>query len=545
MTFWRRHGYAVIVSAVALLVVPIVADVLASGPARLFAYVAADTFYYLVVARHTGEGVIAFDGGHPSNGFHPLWQALVSIPYLLGLLGGPSVADLAYTLVLSLLCISTAVFLLGLALRRDDGSLNPLFAALPVGAYALLVSPAWLTLSPQELREQNPLEGSEPLFGTLWSYANGMETPLVLLAFALIFWAWRADFPQRRPGVFGLCLAFLTLARLDHLFVAAAIYAVTAWGQRWWRNTESLRSGAILTCSFALPLLVYFVMNAVFFGSIVPVSGELKSTFPSLTIQNARTAAHVLASFFGAPRPPIFDFWRIFQLAVPGMAALLAPFLLRRDRAFLLATSFGVLTLASYNFLFVETYGQGHWYMPVGTLLVSLIVLDVSDHWLADVRPARVAAIVVVAMVLGSVFFVRLHRHADYHARFTQFFFEEAPLVRARFAGHPPKLLEFDDGIVSWATGFDAMSAWGPGLDAEGAAAFKRGNLFEIADQRGFNHATSLVYFGAAPLTEASSPEEISKWARSVPAVRRLAGWRLRIVYRSKSTDFAIVEFAR
>ena len=545
MTSWRRHGYAVIVSAVALLVVPIVADVIASGPARLFAYVAADTFYYLVVARHTGEGVVAFDGGHPSNGFHPLWQALVSIPYLLGLLGGPSVADLAYTLVLSLLCISTAVLLLGLALRRDDWSLNPLFAALPVGAYALIVSPAWLTLSPQALREQNPLEGSEPLFGTLWSYANGMETHLVLLAFALIFWAWKAGFPDRRPAVFGLCLALLTLARLDHLFVAGAIYAAVAWRQRWWRNTESLRSGVILTGSFAVPLLVYLVMNALFFGSIVPVSGELKSTFPWPTIQNARTAAHVIESFFGAPRPPIFDFWRVFQLAVPGLAALLAPFLLRRDRAFLLATSLGVLMLASYNFLFVQTYGQGHWYMPVGTLLVSLIALDISDHWLADVRPARVAAIVGVSMLIGSGFFLRLHRHEDYHARFSQFFFDEAPLVRARFAGHELKLLEFDDGIVSWATGFAATSAWGPGLDADAALALRRGHLFEIAEERGFNHVASLVYFGAAALTESSSQEEIAKWARSVPAVRNLAGWRLRVVYRSKSTDFAIVEFDR
>ena len=545
MTPSRRLGDVVIVSAVALLVVPIAADVIATGPARLFAYVAADTFYYLVVARHTGEGVVAFDGVHPSNGFHPLWQALVSIPYLLGLLGQPSVADLAFTLVLSLLCISAAILVLGLALRRDDGSLNPLFAALPVGAYALIVSPAWLTLSPEALRDQNPLEGSEPLFGTLWSYVNGMETPLVLLAFALIFWAWRADLPRRRPGVFGLSLALLTLARLDHLFVAAAIYAVIAWRERWWRSAESWRSGLILTGGFALPLLVYLVMNSIFFGRMVPVSGQLKSEFPWPTIQNARTAFHVFNSFFGAPRPPIFDFWRVFQLAVPGMAALLAFFLLRRDRAFLLATSAGVLMLASYNFLFVLTYGQGHWYMPVGTLLVSLIALDVSDRWLANVRPTRVAAIVVVAMLIGSVFFLELHRRADYHARFSQFFFDEAPLVRARFAGHPPKLLEFDDGIVSWATGFDATSAWGPGLDAEGALALERGNLFETAHERGFNHAASLVYFGARVLTEASSQEEISKWARSVPAVENLAGWRLKVIYRSKSTDFAIVEFDR
>ena len=529
----------------ALLVVPIVADVIASGPARLFGYVASDTFYYLVVARHIGQGIVAFDGGHPSNGFHPLWQALVSIPYFLGLFHRPAIAELAFTLVLSLLCLSAAVLVLGFALRRDDGSLNPLFAALPVGAYALLVSPAWLTLSPQVLREQNPGEGSEPLYGTLWSYVNGMETPLVLLAFALLFWAWRADLPRRRPGLFGSCLALLTLARLDQFFVAAAIYAVTAWRERWWRNAAALRSGWILTAGFALPLLAYLVMNSFLFGTIVPVSGQLKSTFPWPTIQNARTAAHVIRSFFGAPRPPIFDFWRVFQLAVPGVAALLAPFLLRRDRAFLLATSLGVLMLASYNFLFVLTYGQGHWYMPLGTLLVSLIALDFSDHWLAHVRPARVAAIVGVAMLIGSAFFLRLHRHADYHARFSQFFFDEAPLVRARFAAHPPKLLEFDDGIVSWATGFDAMSAFGPGLDAEGALALKRGLLFDVADERGFNQATSLVYFGGADLSEASSQEEIWKWIRRVPAVENLAGWRLKVNYRSKATDFVIVEFHR
>jgi len=49
------------------------------------------------------------------------------------------------------------------------------------------VFPGNRTLSRQELREQNPGEGSEPLYGTLWSYVNGMESPLVLLAFALYF----------------------------------------------------------------------------------------------------------------------------------------------------------------------------------------------------------------------------------------------------------------------------------------------------------------------------------------------------------------------
>src|SRR5262245_4214812 len=125
MTSSRRLTQVVIASAVAMLVIPIVADVIASGPARLFGYVAADTFYYLVVARHIGEGIVAFDGVHPSNGFQPLWQALLSIPYLFGVFGRPMVAELAFTLVLSVLCLSAALLVLGLALRRDDGSLNP------------------------------------------------------------------------------------------------------------------------------------------------------------------------------------------------------------------------------------------------------------------------------------------------------------------------------------------------------------------------------------------------------------------------------------
>ena len=46
-------------------------------------------------------------------------------------------------------------------------------------------------------------------------------------------------------------------------------------------------------------------------------------------------------------------------------------------------------------------------------------------------------------------------------------------------------------------------------------------------------------------LSEASSQEEISMWSRRVPAVENLAGWRLNVTYRSKTTDFVIVEFGR
>src|SRR5579871_6992719 len=45
-------------------------------------FLAGDAFYYLDVARNwQSRPIFTFDGVHPTNGFHPLWQ------YLLGLLG--------------------------------------------------------------------------------------------------------------------------------------------------------------------------------------------------------------------------------------------------------------------------------------------------------------------------------------------------------------------------------------------------------------------------------------------------------------------------
>ncbi|MBM4782630.1 MAG: hypothetical protein GQE15_33560 [Archangiaceae bacterium] len=94
----------------AVLVAPILADVLHGGGPRLFGYTAADTFYYLVVGRNVGlEGVIGSDGERPSNGFHPLWQAAVSLVYVLRLPGHGTHFDLAWLLTFELVLLGAAV----------------------------------------------------------------------------------------------------------------------------------------------------------------------------------------------------------------------------------------------------------------------------------------------------------------------------------------------------------------------------------------------------------------------------------------------------
>jgi len=140
-------------------------------------------------------------------------------------------------------------------------------------------------------------------------------------------------------------------------------------------------------------------------------------------------------------------------------------------------------------------------------------------------------------------FFLRLQRHPDYHQRYYAFFATEAPKLRAQFAGAPPKLLEYDDGIVAWATDFPTMSATGLGLDPEAARALQRGDLLKIASARGYDHLTSLVYFGAVGLPPEPTPEELARWGRGNRQAGDLTNWRLTQTWRSEDTPFVIVRF--
>src|SRR5438876_301414 len=91
-------------AAVGTLVVPVALDLAVSGKRRLFAYPAADAFYYLRVAdvwAHTGH--VSFDGTRSTNGFHPLWQFVEVAFTRVGItLGWSRLTNLAVALLLGL-----------------------------------------------------------------------------------------------------------------------------------------------------------------------------------------------------------------------------------------------------------------------------------------------------------------------------------------------------------------------------------------------------------------------------------------------------------
>src|SRR5579859_1958542 len=204
-------------AAVGLLAGPVAVDFAINDRRRPFAYLASDAFYYLTVGwNFAHRGVLGYDQVRASNGYHPLWQLSECVLFLFHL---PDLASLALVLLTCTALLAASFWLFAKAMTRD-GKLSPLFPILPLGIFGLIMAPYYLHQIPP-----NPVY-TPPLFGSLWTYLDGMETCITVFFYALAAWLYVRQ-PERTPRAavwFGLSLALLTLARLDHGLFAAMLF---------------------------------------------------------------------------------------------------------------------------------------------------------------------------------------------------------------------------------------------------------------------------------------------------------------------------------
>jgi hypothetical protein len=137
--------------------------------------------------------------------------------------------------------------------------------------------------------------------------------------------------------------------------------------------------------------------------------------------------------------------------------------------------------------------------------------------------------------------FVRFHRQVDYHRQFADFYFSEAPRVRAHYGSSMPKFLEDDDGIVAYSLGAPTMSM-GLGLDPEGVAALLRGDLLDLALQRHYDRLTSVVYVTGDRLSAEPDSNELRSWAKAILTFDDTKSYDFALDYRSTDGHFAIVK---
>ncbi len=237
-----------------------------------------DSFYAFQIARNIAHGDGAtFDGIHATNGFQPLYVAVLVPLYWIA--GDNPTLPIHLALVLSaLLTVATAFLLHRLIARRASETA------------ALIAAGAW-AFSPIVIRQA----------------ANGLETALALFCFALSvdYYLGRvrsAPAPSRRTfltlgALLGLSimarvdLGFLTLAMcLDYLFVARA--RERAGGIRtWWRgNVAAAATACAVVCA---PWALYGIVSV---GSAVSESGRA-----------TRYLAIAYAPFFDLASPTLRD----------------------------------------------------------------------------------------------------------------------------------------------------------------------------------------------------------------------------------------------
>ncbi len=443
-----------------------------------------DAFYYFVVARNIvlGQGV-TFDGLGPTNGFHPLWMALLVGVYALLGRGGALILPLRGVLLLTGLLHG----LTGLVLYRAG---RRVFSRGVAWALAI----AWV-FSPR----------------VVGAYVLGsIESALNALTLAGMWWATlHLARSERSPSpktwaAWGLSLALALLARLDNIFVVAAMVLAVVWRYRaWWWNRLQARAWRQLAgwmAAWAGPPLAlvggYLLWSWAYVGGVVPVSSQVKTwwgTFGSGTPYGAPSADPWWIALIKAnldPRPkrawgwvlaPLWDLYHRWEaqwlalglpeiqswreglpVALAGLAVAAGlAWLTRRwwwpvlRRAWLLPWFLGSVVHAGY-YTIARHMAVRHWYWVAETLWLYLVAAVLTQAawdalaprlrrgraWPRWALPAFMAGLLLLGGTRLTRTFLRTYKHnrpgvhmyIDY-ARWVEAHTEPGALIGATGAG--------------------------------------------------------------------------------------------------------------
>jgi len=383
--------------------------------------VSTDAFYYFSIAENlvAGRG-LTHDGTVTTNGFQPLYQALL-VP--LFALAPDKYAAVNGALLLALLCHLGSVLLLRAWLRqRYDRATATIAAAL------------W-ACSPVVARQM----------------LNGMETPLVVLALVALLYVYATRIRPRPPSALparwalgtGALAGFAYLARVDLALVLLAFAADYIWAHRrspWRAKPRSACSPVLLVALAALLVMLPWTLYSwLAFGDPVPKSAEASRLLAHYA--SARTPAGMWAANLGRAAttlayrndPLLGTLTLAGERVLSASAAQALSTAATLLGAMLLAAGLRLTRLAGVRLLFAAAallawlypvVVPANWFYPRYLVLVTLLFAGVYAELLARLSAAGprwrrastacVALFLVGCLGLDTHYLRTAHPHAAY-----------------------------------------------------------------------------------------------------------------------------------
>lgn len=230
-----------------------------AGIGRVITLATDDCGYYLEIAENVAGGRgFTFDGIHTTNGFQPLW--LLTVAFLHKVFGGPPEAMLRVAMIFQAGLLLAAGFLF-----------YPVYTRIFSGRTGLISSIIFTVL-------------------IFFTCVNCMESAVLVFMIILLFLTgWKGRVFERDAWwwqlIFGIVLGLTVLARLDTVFLAMAIFLFLLVDMLRARKGTATRFRRLMWTGLgaALVIVPYLSANIAWSGSIMPVSGALKSSFPRIS----------------------------------------------------------------------------------------------------------------------------------------------------------------------------------------------------------------------------------------------------------------------
>jgi hypothetical protein len=467
------------------------------SPAYMFA---GDAFYYFDIVRNSRLTSFAtFDGRFATNGFHPLWE------FLLSALTRWHVLDFQHPLHVLDQIFGLQVILLSVA--------SGLFCAFA----AKHLARRWLALfiiAPGAL--WFPMALMEPGYLSVWSNLNGMECCLELLMFAGAVVLYRQKSDDWKTVVFELFLGLTVLARLDDIF-----YLLAFAGLATLYAPADRRLKVVLGYAPAFVLILAYMMYSKWAaGTFLPASGAAKAGLSFVSNGKSLVKLFVPGASWDRPRgltTPLVGYSEFAELGMRVLQMVLPLFICgveliyrwRKSRC--LANVVSVLCLGTclkclYNFCFVALGHQGFWYYAVPVFVANFVVVIWLDRLLVKLLTVSQTNVPRVVLFAGQAclamlcFNILINHKLNETGRLS---------LRQRLVNHAlvrtsildqgqDSFVEFTDGEIGYESGLRSVAGLGLALDREAFVAVKGGKLFSLLQLRGYELFVATDTYGEA-----------------------------------------------